>query len=393
MAKKRITELATETTLKDGQYVAIDHATDGTKKYDFGGALTDLKEELEHKSGLSDEAKQALLACFKQVAWIGDDGQDYYDALESALYPPADLVSISANYTQSGTVYDTDSLDSLKADLVVTATWSDSSTSTVASTDYTLSGTLTEGTSTITVSYGGKTVAFDVVVVHAELPIGYTKYDYLTQTGFSDGNYQAKALGIWTDAQMSTDYTITIEFYVPSSTGSQAFVSAPLIGTRAGASGSKEIALFYKPGHKQLGYWIDGTDSTNQPPAPPKDVLHTIKIKPVGASGTYPDNVTIDIDGTDYNTGSASTGKTFDSWFGIFTYAISSNMGITNNDVIFAGQQIGEILVTDSSGDAVYDFVPAKDSSDRYGYYEKVGGVFYYNATYAATKYIGGYWE
>ena len=32
MAKKRITELATETTLKDGQYVAIDHTTDGTKK-------------------------------------------------------------------------------------------------------------------------------------------------------------------------------------------------------------------------------------------------------------------------------------------------------------------------------------------------------------------------
>ena len=47
MAKKRITELATETTLKDGQYVAIDHATDGTKKYNIGGELTDLKEDLE----------------------------------------------------------------------------------------------------------------------------------------------------------------------------------------------------------------------------------------------------------------------------------------------------------------------------------------------------------
>ena len=46
MAKKRITELATETTLKDGQYVAIDHATDGTKKYNIGAELTDLKEDL-----------------------------------------------------------------------------------------------------------------------------------------------------------------------------------------------------------------------------------------------------------------------------------------------------------------------------------------------------------
>lgn len=47
MAKKRITELATETTLKDGQYVAIDHTTDGTKKLNLGAELTDLKEDLD----------------------------------------------------------------------------------------------------------------------------------------------------------------------------------------------------------------------------------------------------------------------------------------------------------------------------------------------------------
>lgn len=76
----------------------------------------------------------------------------------------ATLSSISAVYTQSGTVYDTDSLDDLKADLVVTANYDDSTTETVASTDYTLSGTLTVGTSTITVSYGGKTTTFTVAV-------------------------------------------------------------------------------------------------------------------------------------------------------------------------------------------------------------------------------------
>ena len=76
------------------------------------------------------------------------------------------LTSISAVYTQSGTVYDTDTLDSLKTDLVVTAHYDNSTTSTVASTDYTLSGTLTAGTSTITVSYGGKTTTFNVTVTH-----------------------------------------------------------------------------------------------------------------------------------------------------------------------------------------------------------------------------------
>lgn len=76
----------------------------------------------------------------------------------------AELSYISAVYTQSGTVYDTDTLDSLKSDLVVTAHYSDSTTSTVASTDYTLSGTLSVGTSTITVTYLEKTTTFSVTV-------------------------------------------------------------------------------------------------------------------------------------------------------------------------------------------------------------------------------------
>ena len=113
-------------------------------------------------SGLTEVIKQALLQIAEKVAYIDEDGQDYYDDLYDALYPPVDLVSISAVYTQSGTVYTTDTLDSLKSDLVVTAHYSDQTTETV--TTYTLSGTLTEGTSTITVAYGGKTTTFNVTV-------------------------------------------------------------------------------------------------------------------------------------------------------------------------------------------------------------------------------------
>lgn len=108
---------------------------------------------------LDDSFKDALLNCFANVAWATEDGQQYYDALEAALYP---LDHITAVYTQSGTVYDTDSLDSLKADLVVTAFYQGGGSKVV--TTYTLSGTLTEGTSTITVSYGGKTDTFTVSV-------------------------------------------------------------------------------------------------------------------------------------------------------------------------------------------------------------------------------------
>jgi hypothetical protein len=94
--------------------------------------------------------------------------------------------SISAVYTQSGTVYDTDTLDSLKSDLVVTATFSDSTTGVISAADYTLSGTLTEGTSTITVSYGGKTTTFNVTVTEAPVdtsPVITDTDKYLNNNG------------------------------------------------------------------------------------------------------------------------------------------------------------------------------------------------------------------
>ena len=77
--------------------------------------------------------------------------------------------SITATYTQSGTVYNTDSLDSLKSDLVVTANYSGGTTATISSTDYTLSGTLAVGTSTVTVTYAGLTTTFSVTVTAAPI--------------------------------------------------------------------------------------------------------------------------------------------------------------------------------------------------------------------------------
>ena len=113
--------------------------------------------------GLTDDVKTALLNCFEHVAWIDDQGQTYYDELYNALHDGLD--SISAIYTQTGTVYTTDSLDILRSDLEVTATYGDNTTRAV--TGYALSGTLTAGTSTITVTYQSKTATFSVVVINA----------------------------------------------------------------------------------------------------------------------------------------------------------------------------------------------------------------------------------
>lgn len=147
-----------------------------------GQEISDLKREIAQGSGLTESVKQALLACFEKVAWSGTTGRALVDALGDALYPPAILSRITAVYTQGSTVvYDTDTLDSLKENLVVTAYYDNGTTEVVSS--YVLSGTLTEGTSTITATYGGKSATFDVVVTED------TEYGTFTPTEVVTGSY------------------------------------------------------------------------------------------------------------------------------------------------------------------------------------------------------------
>lgn len=162
------------------QTFVIDHTPtkDSTNAVSSGGVwdeITDLKKDIiqtagvveEIECGLTDEVKTALLACFTRVAWIGNDGQTYLDALLDALNRSRVISSISAVFTQgSTTIYDTDELYALKQYLTVTATYSDGTTKDVN--NYTLSGKLVAGTSTITVAYNKKTTTFNVNVTHQE---------------------------------------------------------------------------------------------------------------------------------------------------------------------------------------------------------------------------------
>lgn len=201
---KRIINLDPETTVTEDDYTIVDSLTGGAKKFALGQALGEIKDGLSSVENniLTDNIRQALLQLASKVAYIDDGGQDYYDDLYNAFYPitpPAELVSISAVYTQSGDVYTTDSLNSLKTDLVVTALYDDQTTATI--TTYTLSGTLTEGTSVITVTYGGKTTTFAVTVTAILYPMVNASHT------FTDGNVISVSNGNHVTLQLNSNIT------------------------------------------------------------------------------------------------------------------------------------------------------------------------------------------
>lgn len=165
---------------------------------------------------LSDEVKQAILDAFEQVAWVTNQGQTYYNALADLFFPTKTLTSITAVYTQPGTVYDDASLDSLKANLVVTAHYDDNTSAVV--TNYTLSGTLSVGTSTVTVTYQSKTTTFSVTVTArptvANITATYTQSGTVYTTDSLDSlKSDLVVKAVYTDTTEDTlnasDYTLS----------------------------------------------------------------------------------------------------------------------------------------------------------------------------------------
>lgn len=169
---KNAQNTATQAVQTAAQEIIADREQINTNKE----GVAQLKEDLEQLkqngtgtgTGLSAEIKSALMAVVENIGlWKDGNGQTYIDNLRTALYN-APLSSISAVYTQSKTVYPTDDLDVLKEDLVVTGMYTDGSSAIV--TDYTLSGSLLVGTSTITVTKDGKNTTFEVTVAETRVP-------------------------------------------------------------------------------------------------------------------------------------------------------------------------------------------------------------------------------
>ena len=165
-----------------------------------GDEIAAVKADLDAMvTGLTDRQKQALLSAFDHVAWDGDDptGQMYISALHASLYG-TDVDSITVSFSQDNNpVFDSDSLDVLRPLLAVVAHYSNGTSGVV--TDYELSGSLNSTTSTITVTYEGKTATFNVSVT---MPT----FDYKAAR---DGLLSAKS-GITTDTNSASSFSESV---------------------------------------------------------------------------------------------------------------------------------------------------------------------------------------
>lgn len=167
----------------------------------------------------------ALLACLRNVAWVNNQGQFYYNTMHDALYENVSYF-ITAIFTQpQTTIYTNDALDTLKSNLVVTYySPSNISGTVLADSAYTLIGTLTEGTSVITASYQGLTDTFGV-------------------TGVVDGFYNTWE---WS----SSSPTISTEFYSitspPANTQRKLKLAVPSTATRHVFVSNKGYVEYYK---------------------------------------------------------------------------------------------------------------------------------------------------
>ena len=133
------------------------------------------------KPGLTERAQAALLACFRHVAWIDEHGQDYYNALENALYQ-SDYPKIIASLNPGVNVFFLDdTLDTVKSHITVKYCESIGSGEVIVpASQYEITGTLNIGTSVLTISYNGLITYVSVPVCNDTVPYGYTKYDYIS---------------------------------------------------------------------------------------------------------------------------------------------------------------------------------------------------------------------
>ena len=233
---------------QDGASDAGEVTYDETATYQNGTVGKELSDQKNAISELDGSITSALTELLAHVAFADEHGQDYYDMLLASLHGDISVSSISAVFNQGTTeIYDTDTLDTLRQYLTLTATYSDGTSKAVVG--YSLSGTLEAGTSVITAHYGGKSATFNVTVTVFGAPIYYLPSEFT-----SDGT---NSIDTGVNLEAGTIYTFVCDLTLTTATGGNNVRLA--FGNRV-ADGSSYLSLQEQAGN----FWGFGVTYGNR---------------------------------------------------------------------------------------------------------------------------------
>lgn len=299
-------------------------------------------------SGLSNNAKAALLNCFAHVAWTDEHGQDYYNRLRDAL--ALGVISITASFNQDGNVFTpTDELDDLRPFLTVTGITGGGSEELQG---YTLSGNLNSEVSTITVEYADLTTTFDVSV--SMLPSGYTLKNYVQANGtqyVASGVYETDMAEKWTrckvnvpqmsDSRSGHILSATNEYspYLRNDGNSSRFMSYNRFGSQNATYAS------------DVQKWVFNEDTIIE---------------------SYKEENKIYTNGVHQYTVTPGTTKSNQNQMYFFAYGGN----VTATQYRFYGK-LYYFKIYNSNGVKVHDFIPCKNASNVAGLYDLVSGAFH----------------
>lgn len=275
--------------------------------------------------------------------------------------------SVTAEFAQGErTIFSTDNIEDLRKYLVVTVDYEDGSTMVVD--DYTLSGELTAGISSIVVNFGGTTTTFDVDVTAFEIPENYTRYDYIQKKTTSQSKVAPSNFIYLNEYE---DYnTLSMEAIIAHK-ANPAGDEAGILGARLeSGSGINYYAIYWKSGSGTVNARLRNMTCAYTVPTTTKKATIV-----VDNPSTSPLTVKI-------NDGEAVEYNWTDSLVIPHPMSLFNNLphGSTATYYINRDSQIGDLIFRKENGECVGYYTPVVYDG-KIGMYDQISKTFYTAAT------------
>lgn len=363
---------------EEGQYLLIDSA-DGTKKMKV--------EDLLRSADLSENVKTAFLNCFAHVAWADEYGQDYYDALEDALYP-GPYPKITATFTKGNhTVYVGSALSTITPYLTVIYYETAASTGrTLTSSEYSLSGNLSSEINRIQVSYNNCTANVVIPAKISGLPSGYTPYDYIKVYN-NDTLFDQKVILSTNQIFLpitgnKNNYKYIFDVNIPDMPSS---ATVGVFGGREATGNVDSLAFYMKDDCTKIFFHAHGGEAES-------DVLSTLEEGKISHIQFNPSaNPTeVDVDETELTFEWSSSTQTMEAVLALFgNPSYDAQKAIYQNVGFYL--QLGKFEVYNQSNDLICRLIPCANSSSKYGMYDTVSETFL--TSNSESTYTCGNWQ